>query len=163
MRCCRRQSSCAAYTHKYSNTLQFISHPNRHLQIISSVSSLVYVEERLRLRQNAVHCQVSYTAWSFSSQSTVPDRYTRPRLHWPRSTTVACVGPVLYYLTFDTQADIICSDICKIIVAIFLPPVGVALEKGIGSDFCINILLTILGYIPGIIHALYAIPPGTRR
>ncbi|KAL9631962.1 MAG: hypothetical protein Q9204_003991 [Flavoplaca sp. TL-2023a] len=50
------------------------------------------------------------------------------------------------------------SDIIKIIFAIFLPPVGVALEKGIGSDFCINVLLTILGYIPGIIHALYVIP-----
>ncbi|KAI4260203.1 MAG: hypothetical protein L6R42_004167 [Xanthoria sp. 1 TBL-2021] len=49
------------------------------------------------------------------------------------------------------------SDIIKIIFAIFLPPVGVALEKGIGSDFCINVLLTILGYIPGIIHALYVI------
>ena len=37
------------------------------------------------------------------------------------------------------------SDIIKIICAIFLPPVGVALERGIGADFCINILLTILG------------------
>ncbi|KAI4239631.1 MAG: hypothetical protein LQ349_000241 [Xanthoria aureola] len=49
------------------------------------------------------------------------------------------------------------DDILKIIVAIFLPPVGVLLERGFGSDFCINILLTILGYIPGIIHALYII------
>lgn len=48
-----------------------------------------------------------------------------------------------------------CSDIIKIIFAIFIPPIGVLLEKGIGSDLCINILLTILGYIPGIIHALY--------
>ncbi|CAL8575686.1 plasma membrane proteolipid Pmp3 [Xanthoria parietina] len=38
----------------------------------------------------------------------------------------------------------------------FLPS-GSLLERGIGSDFCINILLTILGYIPGIIHALYII------
>ena len=59
---------------------------------------------------------------------------------------------------YQTQADIICSDILKIIIAIFLPPVGVLLERGFGSDFCINILLTILGYIPGIIHALYALP-----
>ncbi|KAI4108555.1 MAG: hypothetical protein L6R37_000991 [Teloschistes peruensis] len=50
-----------------------------------------------------------------------------------------------------------CSDIIKIIFAIFIPPIGVLLEKGIGSDLCINILLTILGYIPGIIHALYII------
>ncbi|KAM0189790.1 hypothetical protein ACHAPA_008593 [Fusarium lateritium] len=49
------------------------------------------------------------------------------------------------------------SDICKIILAVILPPVGVFLERGCGADFFINILLTILGYIPGIIHALYII------
>jgi len=49
------------------------------------------------------------------------------------------------------------SDICKIIFAIFLPPVGVFLERGCGADLLINILLTMLGYIPGIIHALYII------
>ncbi|KAL1892176.1 plasma membrane proteolipid Pmp3 [Ceratocystis pirilliformis] len=49
------------------------------------------------------------------------------------------------------------SDICKIILAIILPPIGVFLERGCGADLCINILLTILGYIPGIIHALYII------
>ncbi|KAK2615024.1 hypothetical protein N8I77_001803 [Diaporthe amygdali] len=46
-------------------------------------------------------------------------------------------------------------DICKIILAIFLPPLGVFFERGCGADLLINILLTILGYIPGIIHALY--------
>ncbi|KAK9782382.1 putative Cation transport-related protein [Seiridium cardinale] len=49
------------------------------------------------------------------------------------------------------------SDIFKIILAVLLPPVGVFLERGCGADFCINVLLTILGYIPGIIHALYII------
>ncbi|KAL2263463.1 hypothetical protein VTK26DRAFT_6670 [Humicola hyalothermophila] len=49
------------------------------------------------------------------------------------------------------------SDICKIIFAIILPPLGVFLERGCGSDLLINICLTILGYIPGIIHALYII------
>ncbi|KAI5256716.1 hypothetical protein E4T42_01382 [Aureobasidium subglaciale] len=47
------------------------------------------------------------------------------------------------------------SDIIKIIIAIVLPPLGVFLERGCGADLLINILLTILGYIPGIIHALY--------
>ncbi|EZF09764.1 plasma membrane proteolipid 3 [Trichophyton rubrum D6] len=46
------------------------------------------------------------------------------------------------------------SDICKIILAIILPPIGVFLERGCGADLLINICLTILGYIPGIIHAL---------
>ncbi|AOW25951.1 plasma membrane proteolipid 3 [Candida albicans P57072] len=50
-----------------------------------------------------------------------------------------------------------CSDIIKIIVAIILPPLGVFLERGCSSSLFINILLTILGYIPGIIHALYVI------
>ncbi|KAJ3852702.1 hypothetical protein EV368DRAFT_82277 [Lentinula lateritia] len=46
------------------------------------------------------------------------------------------------------------SDICKILIAIFIPPLGVFLERGCNADFLINILLTILGYIPGIIHVL---------
>ncbi|KAI2802980.1 plasma membrane proteolipid Pmp3 [Blomia tropicalis] len=50
-----------------------------------------------------------------------------------------------------------CSDICKIILAVILPPLGVLAEKGCGVDLLINIALTILGFIPGIIHALYII------
>lgn len=49
------------------------------------------------------------------------------------------------------------SDIFKIILAILLPPVGVFLEVGLKGHFWLNILLTLLGYIPGIIHALYVI------
>jgi uncharacterized membrane protein YqaE (UPF0057 family) len=41
----------------------------------------------------------------------------------------------------------------EIIFAIILPPVGVALRYGISREFWINVLLTILGYIPGLIHA----------
>lgn len=49
------------------------------------------------------------------------------------------------------------SDICKIFFAVVLPPLGVFLERGCGSDLFLNIIFTILGYIPGIIHALYVI------
>ena len=48
-------------------------------------------------------------------------------------------------------------DIVRIILAILLPPLGVFLQVGIGLQFWVNILLTILGYIPGIIHAIYII------
>lgn len=48
-------------------------------------------------------------------------------------------------------------DILRIVVAIFLPPLGVFLQEGIGTQFWINILLTLLGYIPGIIHAVWII------
>ncbi|EGU77406.1 hypothetical protein FOXB_12086 [Fusarium oxysporum f. sp. conglutinans Fo5176] len=49
------------------------------------------------------------------------------------------------------------GDICKIIFAIILPPVGVFMERGCGGDFWINLLLTILFFVPGLIHALYII------
>lgn len=49
------------------------------------------------------------------------------------------------------------GDILRIIVAIILPPLGVALEVGLSKHFWINILLTLLGYIPGIIHAVWII------
>lgn len=48
-------------------------------------------------------------------------------------------------------------DILRIILSIILPPLGVFLQVGIGFHFWLNILLTLLGYIPGIIHALWVI------
>jgi len=48
-------------------------------------------------------------------------------------------------------------DLIKIIVAILLPPLGVFMEVGIGKQFWINIVLTLLGYIPGIVHAVWVI------
>ncbi|WP_119679140.1 YqaE/Pmp3 family membrane protein [Indioceanicola profundi] len=48
-------------------------------------------------------------------------------------------------------------DVLRILLAILLPPVGVFLQVGLGLHFWLNILLTILGYIPGIIHAIYVI------
>lgn len=49
------------------------------------------------------------------------------------------------------------GDFLRILIAILLPPLGVALDRGIGKDFLINVVLTILGYLPGIIHAVYII------
>lgn len=48
-------------------------------------------------------------------------------------------------------------DIVRIILSIILPPIGVFLQVGIGLHFWLNILLTLLGYIPGIVHALWII------
>lgn len=53
--------------------------------------------------------------------------------------------------------DSLLGDIVKIIFAVILPPLGVFLEVGIGKHFWINIILTLLGFIPGIIHAVYII------
>lgn len=48
-------------------------------------------------------------------------------------------------------------DVLRILLAILLPPLGVFLQVGPGLHFWLNILLTILGYIPGIIHAVWVI------
>jgi uncharacterized membrane protein YqaE (UPF0057 family) len=48
-------------------------------------------------------------------------------------------------------------DIIRIIFSILLPPLGVFLQVGLGMHFWLNILLTIFGYFPGIIHAIYII------
>jgi uncharacterized membrane protein YqaE (UPF0057 family) len=48
-------------------------------------------------------------------------------------------------------------DLLRIIVAILLPPLGVFLQVGISKHFWINVVLTILGFVPGIIHAVWVI------
>jgi uncharacterized membrane protein YqaE (UPF0057 family) len=47
--------------------------------------------------------------------------------------------------------------VLRYILAIFLPPVGIFLTYGVGQTLVINILLTLLGWVPGSIHALWAI------
>jgi uncharacterized membrane protein YqaE (UPF0057 family) len=47
------------------------------------------------------------------------------------------------------------SKLVLIILAIFLPPIAVFLKSGVGKDLLINILLCLLFYVPGIIHALW--------
>ena len=49
------------------------------------------------------------------------------------------------------------DDILLIIASILLPPLGVLLSRGLGTQFLINIVLTILGYVPGIVHAVWLI------
>ena len=48
-------------------------------------------------------------------------------------------------------------DVIRILAAIILPPLGVFLQVGLGLHFWLNILLTLLGYIPGIIHAIWVV------
>lgn len=45
-----------------------------------------------------------------------------------------------------------------VLVSIFFPPIAVWLKRGFFSkDLLINVLLCLLGFIPGLIHALYVI------
>lgn len=48
-------------------------------------------------------------------------------------------------------------DFWRIVVSIILPPLGVFWQVGLTGQFWLNVLLTILGYIPGLIHAVWII------
>jgi uncharacterized membrane protein YqaE (UPF0057 family) len=45
----------------------------------------------------------------------------------------------------------------KLIFAFLLPPVAVFLTYGLSPAFLINLVLTLLGWVPGIIHALWVV------
>tara|TARA_R110001583_G_scaffold126509_3_gene278070 strand:- start:80 stop:292 length:213 start_codon:yes stop_codon:yes gene_type:complete len=63
------------------------------------------------------------------------------------------------YETYHSSINkrIFMMDILRVLLSILLPPLGVFLQVGIGPQFWINILLTLLGYFPGVIHAVYII------
>jgi uncharacterized membrane protein YqaE (UPF0057 family) len=46
------------------------------------------------------------------------------------------------------------------IVALFCPPLAVALGGGTVADFLINLLLTLVFFLPGVVHAWYIILSG---
>jgi uncharacterized membrane protein YqaE (UPF0057 family) len=47
------------------------------------------------------------------------------------------------------------NKIVLIILALLLPPVAVFMQKGAGKDLGINIVLCILIWFPGIVHAVW--------
>jgi len=49
------------------------------------------------------------------------------------------------------------GDFLRILIAILIPPLGVFLAVGIRGAFWLNILLTLFGYVPGIVHAVWVI------
>lgn len=49
------------------------------------------------------------------------------------------------------------TKLLRFALGVVLPPVGVFLTYGISTALLINILLTFLGWIPGSIHAVWAI------
>ncbi|MGJ8550501.1 YqaE/Pmp3 family membrane protein [Winogradskyella wichelsiae] len=46
-------------------------------------------------------------------------------------------------------------SLLTIALSIILPPLAVFLKHGLGTEFLISIVLTIVGWLPGVIYALY--------
>lgn len=66
-------------------------------------------------------------------------------------------------ITFFPLLSITPLGLLALPLAFLVPPLGVLLETGIERDFIINILLTFLGYIPGIIHAVHRLYVARRQ
>lgn len=50
-------------------------------------------------------------------------------------------------------------SLVMILLTIFLLPVAVAVRQGIGVRFLINIVLTLIGWLPGMVHAFWVNSP----
>lgn len=51
----------------------------------------------------------------------------------------------------------------RLLLGLLLPPVGVFLTVGFSWTLIINILLTLLGWLPGSIHAIWVITKHEER
>ncbi|TVP97516.1 MAG: YqaE/Pmp3 family membrane protein [Planctomycetaceae bacterium] len=47
--------------------------------------------------------------------------------------------------------------IVLIILSILLPPLAAFLVVGLSTHFWINLILTLLGWLPGLVHALWLV------
>ncbi len=56
-----------------------------------------------------------------------------------------------------TNEGYVMERILRLILSILMPPVGVLVTVGFGGQFWLNVLLTLLGYVPGVVHAIWII------
>ena len=48
-------------------------------------------------------------------------------------------------------------DCLRVVLSVIIPPLGVFFKVGFGMHFWLNILLTLIGYVPGLVHAIWII------
>jgi uncharacterized membrane protein YqaE (UPF0057 family) len=49
------------------------------------------------------------------------------------------------------------NTLLLVIISILLPPLAVGLKVAIGFHLFLNIILTLLVYVPGLLHALWVV------
>lgn len=49
------------------------------------------------------------------------------------------------------------NDMAFVILALILPPIAVLLKVGLTTQFWVNVILTMLGFVPGQVHALWVV------
>lgn len=46
-------------------------------------------------------------------------------------------------------------ELIRIIISVIIPPIGAFLKVGLGLRFWINLILTLCGYVPGLVHVIW--------
>ncbi|MCA9549464.1 MAG: YqaE/Pmp3 family membrane protein [Myxococcales bacterium] len=59
-------------------------------------------------------------------------------------------------LTVHREANL-GRDIVRLVATVLFPPLGVFLKMRFTAHLMISVLLTLFGYIPGLIHALWVL------
>jgi len=49
------------------------------------------------------------------------------------------------------------TTVLEVLIAFFLPPVSVAMKKGLSSKVLIALLLQLCGHIPSVIYGIYVV------
>ncbi|MGE9267963.1 MAG: YqaE/Pmp3 family membrane protein [Verrucomicrobiales bacterium] len=52
------------------------------------------------------------------------------------------------------------NTLLLVIIAVLLPPLAVGLKAGFGGSFLLNLVLTLIFWLPGLIHALLVVLKG---
>ncbi|KAL7005438.1 hypothetical protein EMMF5_004992 [Cystobasidiomycetes sp. EMM_F5] len=61
------------------------------------------------------------------------------------------------------QGSLTTEALLLIILAVLFPPLTAAITDGCGGQFWLNLLLTFLGYFPGVIHAIWLVLRRDRK
>jgi uncharacterized membrane protein YqaE (UPF0057 family) len=82
-----------------------------------------------------------------------------PELASPKTTMVNNTAPdyIQNVADHNVQVNVNVSFVLIVLCAIFIPPLGVALMYGIHSYFWIDLILTLIFFIPGMIFALIVV------
>ena len=59
--------------------------------------------------------------------------------------------------TFPRRRETVSSRFIEILIVFIMPPVAVLLNRGPGKEFFISVVLTFLGYFPGVVYTFYII------
>lgn len=61
------------------------------------------------------------------------------------------------HLARRTPDTTLARDVFRLLVTVLFPPLGVFLKMRFTAHLLISVLLTLFGYVPGLVHALWVL------